>query len=134
MPAISPANFLNLDLEMESRSDLSSLAEYFARAGVVLYNGPCPNGYRLAVEPDIEGSSGPDAEVCTKHFIALASSLPEHLYAAWRDCVLRVFDYGFVGGIESTPVSMSISPESLQLLVQLGVGVRVTIYPYRDAP
>lgn len=129
--ASAPAFFLNLDLEMESSTDLSQLAVELGRRAIVLYRGPILNGYRLSLEPDIDGRLDADPALCTEHFLGMLESLTAKCAEEFRGCRSRVFDYGFDGGLESNPIHTELTSRQLARIAALGVDVRITIYPYR---
>jgi hypothetical protein len=84
MSSVQSAAFLNLDLELESKSDLSPLAEFFALKNTVLYYGPISRGYRLTVEPIIRRALNGDINQCTKHLLNLLAKLPPELVPVWE--------------------------------------------------
>jgi hypothetical protein len=131
MSSVESAKFLNLDLELESKSDLSPLAEFFALKNAVLFNGPIPGGYRLMVEPIIRGALNRNISQCTNHFLNLLAKLPTELVPVWESCRSRLFDYGFDGGAESAPLAAVLTSTQLLKSAKLGLGFRVTIYPHR---
>lgn len=55
------ASFLNLDLKLESRSDLSALALHMAGRALVFFKGSTADGFQLTLEPIIEGTLNSDA-------------------------------------------------------------------------
>ena len=131
MAKSEPASFLNLDLEIESATSLSRLGDHLKRSSYVLCVERTRKGYRLAAEPVIRGRLSTNARACTKHFLDLLENLPEDLAKLFRRTKVRVFDYGFDGGLESKPIAIDISNKQLARIAQLGIDVRVTVYPYR---
>jgi hypothetical protein len=129
----SAASFLNLDVEIEAKFDLSPLAEYLGGRVFVLYCGATDVGFKLSVEPDIEGLLSPDPVACTEHMLQLLENMPSTLHGIWAESALRVFDYGFDGGLESPPTSVGLSSQVLARLVKLEADIRLTIYPFRDS-
>jgi|CXWL01.1.fsa_nt_gi hypothetical protein len=135
MNGIEPVTFLNLDLELDSKSDLSPLAEFIGSKNYVLFNGKVPRGYHLCVEPLIRKTLNGDIRKCTDHFLKLLEKMPPELFAVWRSCKTRTFDYGFDGGAESPPLTVSLSSAQLLRIAQLGLEIRLTIYSHRsEAP
>jgi hypothetical protein len=126
-----PASFINLDLELESSGELVALEEELARGAYVLYSGPTPGGYRLALEPLIQGLLNADPLVCTEHFLSRIEALRPAAQAVFRVCRSRVFDYGFDGGLEANPIRTDLSSSTLARMAALGIDVRITTYPYR---
>jgi len=132
MVSTEPASFLNLDLELESHADLSALAEYMEKQVFVLDSHETERGFRLALEPVIDGALNGNPVQCAEHFIKLLHSLPADLAAIWNDCTSRVFDFGFDGGNEAAPYHTEISAALLEQIAKLGVEIRITIYPHRE--
>lgn len=125
------ASFLNLDLELESVTDLASIAESFGRRVFVLYRGEAGSGFRLSVEPVIDGGLSGDPIACTEHFLGLIEGLQQVQENLWRSCSSRVFDYGFDGGLEENPIHTNIPADHLARMAKLGIKLRITVYPYR---
>jgi hypothetical protein len=128
-----PASFLNLDLELNSRVNLSRLSEHLDRTTHVLYNGRIKGGYRLSAEPVIRGKVNPSPSACTQRFLDILEKLPTDLAKMFERCKSRVFDYGFDGGLESRSLAVSISNKHLSRIASLGIEIRVTVYPHRKA-
>ena len=128
----SPAEFLNLDLELTSIVDLNPLVAHFGNNVFVLINEENENGYFLCLEPIIEGTLSDNIENCINHFIQLVSELPNELIEIWNSCTLRVFDFGFDGGLEELPLHTTITAESLNKIVHINAEIRITIYPFRE--
>jgi hypothetical protein len=127
------ASFLNLDLELEASTDLAALAESFGGKVYVLYSGEVDGGFRLSIEPVIDGSLSGDPVACTEYFLLLIEGLSSEHKALWRSCKSKTFDYGFDGGLEESPLHTNISPDHLARMANLGLELRITIYPFRAA-
>jgi hypothetical protein len=129
------ASFLNLDLELESPTDLAPLTQSLGSKVFVLYCGEVEGGFRLAVEPVIDGALNGDPAACTEHVLRLLEGLSSEQAAIWQACRCRVFDYGFDGGLEANPLHVDIGADHLARMVRLGIAVRITVYPFRaDEP
>ena len=128
----TPATLLNLDFELESQFDLSPLAGHLEGKVFILYNGKTDHGYRLDLEPVINGRLNDDPQACTDHFITLINALPKELMDLWSSCTMRLFDYGFDGGLETPPFRAIISTASLSQIAQLGADIQITVYPFRE--
>lgn len=125
------ASFLNLDLELEASTDLTSIAESFDRRVFVLYCGEVGSGFRLSVEPVIDGSLSRDPIACTEYFLRLLEGLQQAHGDLWRSCSSRTFDYGFDGGLEENPFHTNLHADHLSRMANLGIELRITVYPYR---
>ncbi len=131
--ASEPAAFLNLDLELRCREDLAPLASYLEERAMVLYSGESGGEFRLTVEPLIGGHSNIGLDRCTGEMLATLATLPEHLLRLFQACHLRVFDYGFDGGVDEKPCFVDLSATQLAEVVRAGIGIRITVYPYRTS-
>ena len=85
------ASFLNLDLELESSTDLAAIAEGFAGRVYVLYSGAFEGGFRLSIEPVIDGSLSGDPVACTEYLLLLVEGLSSEQKALWLSCKSRTF-------------------------------------------
>ena len=128
-----PASFINLDLELESSGELVELEEEPGRGAYVLHSGPIPGGYRLALEPLIDGTLNADPLACTEHFLSRIEALSPAALAVFSACASRVFDYGFDGGLEENPIRTDLSSGTLARVAALRIDIRITPYPYRAA-
>jgi hypothetical protein len=129
----SPASFLNLDLELESSEDLALLAAELGRRAFVLYSGPISSGYRLSLEPLVDGKLSGDPSACTEYFLNILEALAPECAVEFRGCRSRVFDYGFDGGLEANPIHTDLASAQLVRIAALDISVRITTYPYRAA-
>ena len=128
-----PAIFINLDLEVDAKFDLTPLADFFGKQVFVLFNGSTETGFRLVLEPMIGGALSSDPLACTNHFLALLTGLPAELKALWDASSSRLFDYGFDGGLERPPLRATLPADMLLKIAMLGACVQITVYPYRES-
>jgi hypothetical protein len=125
------ASFLNLDMELQASSDLAPFAESLGQEVFVLFCGETEGGYRLSVEPVINGALNGNPAACTEYFVSLLEGLSQDQKNIWDSCRSRMFDYGFDGGLEENPLHTDICLEHLTRMARLGIEVRITIYPFR---
>lgn len=134
MTTIEPAEYINLDLDLKSPHDLTPLATHLSKVAFVLHNDKIGDVYRLIAEPAIEGRLNQDPQACTEEFLNIFGELPEELVAILRACTSRTFDYGFDGGSESPPLSITLPAAHLAQMAKWNIDVQVTIYPYSAVP
>ncbi|MEO8669769.1 MAG: hypothetical protein ABI411_00565 [Tahibacter sp.] len=113
---------------------MQPLADYFGDKVFILHCGERAGGYHLCAEPMDGTSLSPNSVVCAEHFLSLLEKLPPDLQRLWWSCTDRAFDYGFDGGLEEPPISITLDTVRLQRMAALGVSVRVTVYPFREPP
>jgi hypothetical protein len=128
------ASFLNLDLELESDRDLAPLAEHFGHRAFVLQCNEDGGRFHLALEPLLSGALCGDPTACTDAVLDLIHTLPPALRELWQQCSVRLFDYGYDGGLEAPPLTTDIDPVRLGLIAAAGAGIRITLYPFRQSP
>src|SRR6476620_665193 len=87
--------YLNTDLEIESKSDLSRIVEEFGDDVLVLHHGEI-RGYQHASFSIAGGST--DANATINLFCDLIESLPNEAREIWDGCCSRVFDVGYECG------------------------------------
>ena len=129
-----PAQFLNLDLEIRSKGDLAPLAAYLKQRINLLHVGEGDGEFQLTAEPPSGGLIGQTAEKCTEELLSVLGALPKAQRGLFEDCHVRVFDYGFDGGLESPSLSVDLPAAQLRRICELGVSLRITVYPYRAEP
>lgn len=125
-------HFLNVDLEVHSREDLSLLAgEFEARACVLHFQREAGSSF-LAVELEDE-PSGTGLEARLVDLCALVETLPPLARALWDRADLRVLDAGFDAVSGSPLAQFSVPPALLQRLAAIRARFAVTVYP-QDSP
>jgi len=124
--------FLNVDLELESKESLDRIAQEFGEKVHVLHNGPLQDiPYLLAVE--IYAGDDRDPESIIEAFCDLIEALPPKAMASWRKSTARRFDIG----IESATglakrfgaLCLSLSPATLKRVSALSAEIVITVYP-----
>lgn len=130
-PLSIAASFLNLDLELEASTDLIAIAKCLGNRVFALYCGEADGRFRLSVEPVIDGALSSDPFACTEYFLCLLEGLSREHGDLWRLCSARTFDYGFDGGLEAKPFHTNIPADHLARMANLGIELRITVYPFR---
>jgi len=125
--------FLNVDLQVKSRRDLSEFTREMDRKAFCLtyhkYRGVFFANYEVKIIPR-------SAETIMKAFCRILENLPPPAAAAWRESSSRVFDFGFQFLDENPepanrfrPFTLGLSPETLCRMAKLKTGIVITIYP-----
>jgi hypothetical protein len=142
MDAKHDTEFLNVDLDIDSKFDLFPLAEFFGNRTLVLYCGPLYNGLqRLSIEGNSRRQLKHTPDRYSRYLIDLIHTLPPNLFRLWNRASSRTFDYGFRGGIvpppypikagrEIMPLRSILSPRTTLNLSQLRATIQITVYPY----
>lgn len=133
---MTQAEYLNVDLELESASDRSPLVEHWGEQVFVLFQDRVDETYRLAFETEFAEPTDPpttdhtnDADDCIREFLSLIAALPAPLRGLWDGCHSRVFDIGVIAGTEPRVFIQMLSTSTLQAMAAVGGTVRFTMYP-----
>lgn len=118
--------YLNTDLEIESKSDLSKIVEHFGEDVLVHHHGEI-SGYQHASFSIAGGST--DANGTINSFCALIESLPTEVRQIWDGCCSRVFDVGYECGASPQIFRSEIRASTIARVGNLGGSIAITIYP-----
>jgi hypothetical protein len=133
-----PLNFLNVDLEIDSKSGLAPLAAAIEKDLCVLYSGKFASRHRLNLESHRFQIHG-DKRRRPENIIGNLCSVIERLAPAERrlwDSARKVFDLGFDLVAGERVSCFTIEPQSILRIAELGGAVAATFYRYdeRDTP
>ena|SRR2546421_12536191 len=120
--------YLNTDLEIESKSDVSKIVEHFGEDVLVHHHGEI-SGYQHASFSVVGGSS--DANGTINFFCDLIESLPNEVREIWDGCCSRGFDVGYESGAAPQNFRSEIRASTISRVANLGASVAITIYPER---
>lgn len=123
---MSEVRFLNVDLEVSSRTDLEWLVEEFGGDATKLYCGPSRGHFVATFE--IPGLSG-EANGLIGNFCHLVENLPVDARRAWDDAFLKVFDIGYESGSAPKSYQSELRPETVAAVARIGASLRITVYP-----
>ena len=121
---MTQTSFINVDLELFSKEDLSSIAEELKGKIYPLTNEFIEGTYNLAFECSLNEL---EPSVVLEEFISLLNSLSAESKALLAECSQKVFDVGYDSGYESF-VSHVVSNSLLSKIVDLGFELRLTVY------
>jgi hypothetical protein len=120
--------YLNVDLDLESKSPLAPIVEAFGEDVVVLHQSTSRERCAATFEAAGTGCSG-DAESAINYLCSLVENLAEDDRRIWDECCTRVFDIGFESGDSPRCVRAILHPETVERVAALGAAIMVTIYP-----
>lgn len=118
--------YLNTDLEIESKSDLSKIVGHFGDDVLVHHHGEI-GGYQHASFSIAGGST--DANGTINYFCDLIESLPNEVREIWDGCCSRVFDVGYECGASPQNFRSEIRALTIARVGNVGASVAITIYP-----
>ncbi|MEX0886624.1 MAG: hypothetical protein WD009_09315 [Phycisphaeraceae bacterium] len=123
MPLI---RYLNVDLEVRSRTSLEALERGFGDRAYLLAqrqeDGLFVASFEIAADHD-------DPETAIRAFCDMIEALPPIVRDLWDVSVQRSFDIGFDSGDEPFPFSTALTPATTARVARLRAGITVSIYP-----
>ena len=122
-------HYLNTDLELDSREDLTPIVEEFGDDVVCLYNGPWGTHRRAAFELAANLPHDPDPNSCIRMFCALVAGLSPHARAIWDGCSRRTLDMGFEAGTDRESCQQMLEYDALAQLAAIRTHLVITVYP-----
>jgi len=141
--------FLNVDLEIWSRTDLSSIAMALSPRALVLHAGKVRRKFLVSVEV-AKTTTSPERTMWA--LLRLVESLPPVARRRWKGADARIFNVGYEGGrpvllherpagsgrwyarrrSDAAPYETSFSPELLRAVARVGGTITTTIYPLTE--
>ena len=119
--------YLNTDLELDSKEDLTAIAESFGEDVVVMYCGEWGKNNRAAFE--VSGSSIADVNGAIGLFCALIEGLPYDLRGLWDRSFSKTFSVGFESGDSNSSLEVRLEPYIVERVAVIGASLTVTLYP-----
>lgn len=122
-----PAEFLNVDVDLRSRTHLSGLIEALSLSLVVTHVGR--DGRNHWVRLCFVNPKDPSRAI--RRFARLFAKLPKALQRAWHDAVSREFDIGIQAGDKPQATEWVLDADAIKEAGRLGARVRITVYSPR---
>jgi AcrR family transcriptional regulator len=121
------ADYLNTDLTLVSRADLTPLASALGAAGLWVLN--CrrdPDGRWSAMFETHACHAEPGPNLAA--MLDAVEALPAATRALWDACVSREFDMGYDGGVDPYRVRHALAPALLARLGAAGAALALSLY------
>ena len=125
-------HYLNTDLEIDSKRDISRIVEDFGDDVIVLYHGEMRGHQHASLETASGMSAGADETI--NAFCTLVESFPEEVREIWEACFSKVFDIGYESGSSPQNFRTEIRAATIQRVAAIGASIVITIYPLSDEP
>jgi hypothetical protein len=123
--------YLNTDLVIESKSDLSRIVQEFGDDVIVLHHGEM-RGYHLASFEVDSGGTSTGADEIINFFCLLVEQLPKEVREIWDGCCSRVLDIGYESGMSPLNFRSEIRAPTIQRVAAIGASIVITIYPLSE--
>ena len=126
MRAKPPLEFMNVDLEIVSRSKLAAIATAVSDTAYALYCGPLRKGiFRLSLECN---RCPKDADTAIVGLCDAVDRLGRAERRIWERALRRTFDVGYGVAHGDATVHVALQSETLRRVVALGATVAFTCY------
>jgi hypothetical protein len=117
--------FLNVDLEVSSREDLSPLADALVPKLIVLHVGRVGRTYRASFELPTQ-SKTPDQAI--RRLVAAVGTLPVRQRALWTRATIRDFNIGIQAAHEPMCREFALDPLTVKLVSRIRARIVFTVY------
>jgi hypothetical protein len=125
---MTAGHFLNVDLEIESSSDLAPLAAELEPDACALYCGPAAVGYLLNLELNSRSADtdGPDERI--HKLCQLVEALSPAGRQGWQSASRRTFDVGYDATTAHMAARFALRTDTLERIARMGATLTVTVY------
>ena len=125
MPPRARVRFLNVDLDVRSREDLTPLAEALEPQVFALHVGRVGRGWMARFELTRQPRT-PDTAI--RRLVTALERLPARERARWRRATRREFNVGIQAAAEPHASQFPIGPDTLELVARLRGRLVLTLY------
>ena len=129
MYKMSNTPYLNVDLLINSKEDLTPIVDSFGEDVLNLSNGEWGAHYRANFE--IAGSHAASNEDIS-YFCLLVEGLEGKAKHLWDNALSKEFDIGFEPGTGTESYNTEIKPSIIKRVADIGASISITIYPVVD--
>ena len=133
LPQDDETQFLNVDLDVWSRSPLGELVAALGKRVDVLYVGREKRRYFARLELT-HHHSRKKADTVIRALAQLVANLPEAPRAIWDRAQSREFSIGIQAGYAPHAHELRIKPDTLEAVARLNARIVVTTYAARRSP
>ena len=119
--------FLNVDMEVISRTPLDPLVQAFGRKVDVLHVGPWGRRYGAHVEVAGSGYRG-NADALIRRLVTLIKALPRSARRLWDTAQSREFNVGIEAAAKSRTFELPLEPETLMAVAGVAGRIVITVY------
>jgi hypothetical protein len=117
--------FLNVDLDISSREDLTSLAEAFRPRLIVLHVGRVRQRYWARFELRTQPRT-PDAAI--RRLVSAVEGLPVRQQACWKRAATRDFNIGIQAADAPRHTAFVVDPATVVMAGRVGARIVITVY------
>lgn len=122
---MNTTHFLNIDLDIESNTDISLLVDELSVHLSKLSCHECQGIYRASFEPHQH-----DIENIINEYVSAITSLSANGVNLWEGCSKREFNIGFQSGSHPKAYETAISQEVLKKILSVNGQLSITLYAH----
>jgi len=120
--------FLNVDLDIESKYDISPIVRDFGDRVFILNNEPySQESYNLSVELN-DSWCQQDPEGLILSYIELIKNFSDDAKDAWNKAHKKAFDLGYECGFQPYSINNELSANTINAVTSVGASVIFTLY------
>jgi hypothetical protein len=132
MSTLDKNTFMNVALEILSRSDLKPIADAFGSKVRVFYLGKEFGLFKAYFYPGWSQSNTPETGIL--RYCKLIQNLPEEEQKLWDSAKSRSFDLGFEGPNKGKYYWGAVSQKAVRAAAEVGAQIAITIYGPMKVP
>jgi hypothetical protein len=117
--------FLNVDLDLYSRSSLKPLVDALRHRVIVLFEGRERRRYSTHLELNASPKS---ADAAIRGFAALVNAMPRSMRVLWNASTTRDFNIGIQAAAAPHACEIKVAAQTIQMVAALKAGIIVTVY------
>ncbi|HZU82750.1 MAG TPA: hypothetical protein VE987_07535 [Polyangiaceae bacterium] len=122
--------FINTDLEITSRRDLSDFVAGLGSTVFALYNGPLEGtGGAFFANLELKSSRWREPDGQIRAFLRAIDRAPTSLREVWERARRRRFCLGFYSGREYPAIELQLRPDTLATIAAAKAEVSIAVYP-----
>jgi hypothetical protein len=121
----TPAEFLNVDLDLKSVRDPRPLLEAWGHRVIPIHEDKVGRRHWLRLELATPATSPEEA---IRRFCALVESLPGTARAVWDTAASKEFDVGLQAAFNSRASEWVLQPRVVEAIAAVGARLRLTVY------
>lgn len=126
------ARYLNVDLVVQSDSDLTALTTFLEGKVFFLWKELARNQSSVGIETNLHNTICPEEDIL--ELLRIFEALPRDLQRLWAASKKKVMDIGFECGSMDVAIDSFIGAEILKRLAALDCSINIRIYPAVDRP
>lgn len=119
--------YLNVDMLLKSREDLTPIVDEFGEDVIVLTNDKHGDFHYAYFEIAVS-HAGPNEDI--EYFCSLIESLEGEAQRLWNNSFYRIFDIGYESGTSNNSFSSDLRESAVKRVAAVNASIRITIYPY----